>query len=94
MSTQANRAVLLAPKTFVWGWGMYEATFPAGTPCKLAVNQPIINGFRPYWIVGKPESFCRPSQKATKQDFSSWEHNYGFLVDAHEVEPVVKKKKS
>ena len=89
---------LLAKETAIgWGWGLYVATFPAGTLCRLASNLPADkDGKMAYWIEGNPISFCSDSQTVSKDDFESWKETYGFRVSHDEVvgrKPVVRKKK-
>ena len=91
MLTQPKTAILKQTLERGWGWGLYTAVFLQGTKCKIANNQPEINGLKPYWVTGSPQSICSDGQKATMEEFKSWEHNYGFLVDANDVEDKPKK---
>lgn len=95
--TKQPKIGLLAVDTHIgWAWGRYVALFKAGTLCKQATNlPPDDNGYLPYWIQGKPESFCSEGQLATVDDFASWQETYGFKVSHSEIvgRSITKKKK-
>lgn len=83
---QPRIGLLAAETTLSWGFHMYEATFPAGTLCRLAANQPArADGRLPYFIAGQPSSYKRDTQQVPKEAFDSWQDTYGFLVEPEAV---------
>lgn len=72
-------ATLKHPLTLTYGWANIPVTFPQGTPCLPAHNQPKDSqGRARYWIDGNPE----PDNVI----LSGWIETYGFLVTHDDVE--------